>query len=668
MNTVKRNHSAPTEQIRPTAKLSALAIALSIATGCGQAPVQTGPDHVPDSNIAISAAKDGKFNTMAWPLVDAIMIDWLDGPFAPGCAVGVSVNDEVVYLKGYGRAKMGIAAEDWGVATMGAIGSVSKTFTALAAVHQRERSWADFEDQVKDRLPINGALGNAILFKLLSNTAGAGGGSRAAAFAPNWVNGQPLQQCANVVTPDPADPFCTEAHRAALDPVALVSEYAGNEANNVFVLPSVDADGNGSADGWQAIYSNVGYTVAGGMVGAVAEAHGYAGYEDYVWKEIGRWSDNPLAPGQATSLALIHGHRADDIPNRAVGYFDANWGMGAKNWTAGDAWDVVESRGSWIGPSGGWAVTIGDFTRLLAAYQANNLVNGTSRHWMELKIGHLALGPDAMNLPPYGLGLIIDDNNGSRYHGGDIGVFSGGSQQSTNSAVWSLWPAAVGSDDVGVAMMCNNGKSSGSLYSIAKDIVEAMQDSPASRPVSTQTHATRPAAGVLDRQRYRIDASQGYVLLPDGLPMLPSVANPLTLEADLAQGRVLLRNVGRTGGSGSTAGALGNTRLSSKGRLSAEGGQVQLGVGSAPLTLRSASLSFQVANDGSRLYDGIAQGSLDARQLVQMGVAQSTAQVCDAVRAADSSCVPCDDGARVCFGASIGGLVADREQTGSPGR
>jgi alpha-beta hydrolase superfamily lysophospholipase len=79
------------------------------------------------------------------------------------------------------------------------------------------------------------------------------------------------------------------------------------------------------------------------------------------------------------------------------------------------------------------------------------------------------------------------------------------------------------------------------------------------------------------------------------------------------------------------------------------------------LTLRSAALSFQVANDGSRLFDGIAQGSIDARQLVQMGVAQSAGQVCEAVRAADSSCVPCPDGARVCFGASIGGLVANRQ-------
>jgi hypothetical protein len=84
-------------------------------------------------------------------------------------------------------------------------------------------------------------------------------------------------------------------------------------------------------------------------------------------------------------------------------------------------------------------------------------------------------------------------------------------------------------------------------------------------------------------------------------------------------------------------------------------------VGSALLTLCSAALAFQAANDGSRLLDAIAQDSPDARQRVQMGVAQSAGQVCEAVGVADSGCAPCPDGARVCFGASIGGLAASRQ-------
>ena len=60
----------------------ALLGAIAVLTGCGQAPKQTGTDQVPDSNVALAAAKDGKFNTLAWPMVDEILIDWLDGPFA----------------------------------------------------------------------------------------------------------------------------------------------------------------------------------------------------------------------------------------------------------------------------------------------------------------------------------------------------------------------------------------------------------------------------------------------------------------------------------------------------------------------------------------------------------------------------------------------------------
>jgi CubicO group peptidase (beta-lactamase class C family) len=642
----------------------ALCMALSalgaVMVGCGQAPVQTGPDHVPDSNIALAAAKDGKYATMAWPLVDNVMNGWLDGPLAPGCAVGVSLDDQVVYLKGYGRSRLGIDARDWGVSTMGAIGSVSKTLTALGAMRQIERGWADFEDQVDQRLPIGGELGNAILFKLLSHTAGAGGNSRGQAFRPNWDAGSAFGQCTGAVTPDAGDPACTEAHRAALDPTALAAAFAANEANNVFELPSVDTDGDGHGDGWQAIYSNVGYQVAGGMVGAVAQAHGYNGYEDFIWSHVGRWSDNPLAPGQATSLAITHRHRANDIPERAVGYYDGNWGVGPKNWVQGDPWEVTHAQASWFGPSGGWAITIGDLTRLLAAYQSNKIVSAASRHWMELDIGHLALGPDSENFPPYGLGLLIDDNNGSVYHGGDIGLGGpGNSQQSTNSAVWSLWPNAVGSTDVGVAMMCNNGRGSSSLYSRAKDIVEALQASPQSRPVSTQTHSTQPSPSVVHQRTYRLDASRAHVLLPDGFPMLPAQVNPLTLQPDLGQRTLLVRH--QNGSQpGATAGLLSNTRLD-RGRLNAGSGSLQIAVGGSVLTTSARSLSFQVANDGNRLYDGRAEALVDARALVQLGVARNTTQVCDAVRAARSSCTPCADGAASCFVAAVGGLEAHRQ-------
>ena len=107
--------------VASTALLHRLTLTAGLAAsflGCAEAPVQTGPDHVPATNVALAAAKDGKYATQAWPLVDDILIDWLDGAAAPGCAVGVSIDDEIVYLKGYGRARLGLAGEDWSVSTL----------------------------------------------------------------------------------------------------------------------------------------------------------------------------------------------------------------------------------------------------------------------------------------------------------------------------------------------------------------------------------------------------------------------------------------------------------------------------------------------------------------------------------------------------------------------
>jgi CubicO group peptidase (beta-lactamase class C family) len=649
----------------PTAVTGALtAGALLLLAGCGQAPVQSGNDHVPDINVEIAQAKDGKFATQAWPLVDEVMIGWLDGPFAPGCAVGVAIDDEVVYLKGYGRAVLGLAAEDWTVGTMGAVGSVSKTFTALAAMRQVEQGWLDIEEQTGDWLPVAGDLGDSTLFKLLSHTAGVGGGSRGAAFAPNWDADDPVDQCLGVDTPDPADAFCTAVHRLQLDPTWLAHNYNGSEANNVTSLPGVNVDGDPQDDGWEAIYSNVGYTVAGGVVGAVAQDHGYLGYEAYVWDAVGTWSANPLMPGQATSLALTHKHRATDIPNRAVGYFDANWGVGAKDWEPAEAWDTVSGGGHWIGPAGGWAATIGDLTRIVVAYRQNQIVSAASRNLMEFPIGYLGLGPDAENLPPYGLGMLVDDANGTVYHGGDLGVSNGGQLQSSHSGHWSWWPDALpGGTDVGVTMMCNNGKGSASLYSRAKDIVELLQETPASRPFSTQTHSTAPPPAKVQRGTWVLDTSAAYLVAPEGLPLAPSTLGKLALTTNLQRQEVSFARADSRGGAPRPSrllGAVGAARLTPNGRLEASGGSLQLAVGRRTVRLRDVGVSFQVATDASRLADGVVAGTVDAREIAAFPGSPPVAGVCAAVRAAGESCGPCADGARACFPAALGGVTGQR--------
>ena len=638
-----------------------LGLALLFA-GCAHHPVQTGNDQVPNVNVEIARAKDGKYEDLAWPLVDNEMNAWLDGPTAPGCAAGIAIEDEIVYLHGYGRAVLGGGAEDWSVGTMGAVGSVSKFFTALGAMRQVQDTWVDLETPAGDLLPLSGDLADAPLFALLSHTSGAGGGSRDAAFAPNWNDDSDVAACAGVPTPDPADDECTETHRLELDPTWLAGEYDEAEADHVTALPTVNVDDDPFPDGWEAIYSNFGYTVAGGMVGEAAQDHGYLGYEHYVWDAVGTWSPSWLTPGQATSLALIHEHRATDIPHRAVGYYDANWGVGAKDFQPAEAWQTVGDGGHWIGPAGGWAMTIGDLTRVLVAYRKNQIVSAATRGLMEFPMGYLALGPDAENFPPYGLGLFIDDTNHTIFHGGDIGPYDNEhGLQSSHSAHFSWWKDPLpGGVDVGVTLICNNGRGSSSLYSQAKDIVEALQADPTSRPAPPIGFATSPSPSGVHRGTWVLDTSRAYLLRPAGLPVVPSALAPLAITADLERRTLAVRRQGS--GATGTLGALATAGLSTSGRLEASGGTVQLPVGPASLPLRSAALSLQVSNDATRVFDGRVQGRVDARDLVALGAASSTAEVCTAVAQTGERCDACADGARTCFPAAMGGVTGRRQQ------
>lgn len=625
----------------PLSRSTLIPLTLAAFTACAEPPVQTGSDQVPETNIALAAAKDGKYNELTWPLVDDQMLQLNNSATAPGCAVGVAIDDEIVYLKGYGRSRLGGAPENWGVSTMGAVGSVSKTFTALAAVRQVENGWMDIEEPVDARLPIGGGLGNTTLFRLLSHTAGAGGNSAEAAFQPNWDAGSDMDACTDATTPDAGDPFCTEAHRRALDPVWLASNYAASE-EDVFELERVNVDADPLNDG----------------------------YEHYVWDAVGQWGPSWLTPGQATSMALIHAGRANDMPHRAVGYYDANWGVGAKNWTANDAWQSTPSRASWVGPAGGWALTIGDLTRLVIAYRKDRIVDETTRGWMESKIGYLDLGPDEYNLPPYGLGVLIDDGQGADnqrtvYHGGDIGLKKQGpKEQVGNSAHWSWWTNRLpGGAGLGIALMCNNGKASPSLYSAAKDIAEALEDDPESRPVHELGFVTAPSTSGVNGRTYWIDASRAYVEAPAGFPILPSAANPLVAQPSLTaggQGSVAVRRATTGPNPGPTVGTIANASLDARGRLLAQGGNLQLSLGAFAIQARDVSMSFQVASDGSRLFDGHVQATVDARSLVSVGAARDVREVCTAVAAAKAACKPCLDGTKACFDVALGGLTAKR--------
>ncbi len=83
--------------------------------------------------------------------IDAIFAEY-DVPGSVGCALGVSLNGELVYKKGYGFANL-----DWHIpitpTTAFYVGSVAKQFTASAIALLADEGKLDLDDDIREYLP-----------------------------------------------------------------------------------------------------------------------------------------------------------------------------------------------------------------------------------------------------------------------------------------------------------------------------------------------------------------------------------------------------------------------------------------------------------------------------------------------------------------------------------
>src|SRR5690606_40540248 len=62
--------------------------------------------------------------------------------------LGIARGGSLTYLQGYGKAELG--GEDWGVGTMGAVGSVSKTITAATVLRMHDLGMIDVNDRSEE--------------------------------------------------------------------------------------------------------------------------------------------------------------------------------------------------------------------------------------------------------------------------------------------------------------------------------------------------------------------------------------------------------------------------------------------------------------------------------------------------------------------------------------
>ncbi|HLL21307.1 MAG TPA: serine hydrolase domain-containing protein [Kofleriaceae bacterium] len=586
------------------------ALIFTLAAACGQAPTKTGNDQVHDPNVEITALKDNGLASLEWEIVDNYMKNVIGDPADPGCAVGVARGGKVIYLQGYGKAQIG--GEDWSVSTMGAVGSVSKTFTAAGLLLMHQEGTFNLFNLVKAYLPTsNAALANASIPALLTHTSGVGGSTKDASFSPVFIPGTQAQACQTGALTD-----CGPAARELAEPRLAYTRYAATQ--------KVSTLANGG------VYSNVGYSVLGAILDKLALASD-DGYEGFIWNRIGGYPASDFDANNMLSLALSHSWRATDIRHRAVGHVKSADGVFSVH--EAFAPGAIAKIEGWEGPSGGWMMTIGDLTRFALALNTSQIVDDEMLALMRTPWATLNQLSDHA-----GMGMLVRPGSQVYWHGGLIGG---------NTAAW-LW---TDYEDVAITLMCN--RSDILPYDLRDHALELLKKVSGSVPGAAAGYDPGEINKArVDGQSYHLDASTGYQAAPTGaiLP-LTSLSHDLVVRAQVTNGAVALSLVEADVANGTA------TRVSTRApqslgvatvtnpRFSTPPAEIRLAspVGDVPVHGFTVSGTLEA----TRLGQIALHGTLDMREIGAL-VGRTASSMCTELATTDTSCTPCRDGARAC--------------------
>jgi CubicO group peptidase (beta-lactamase class C family) len=585
---------------------------LSFAAACGQPPTKTGADQVHDGNIELTALKDNKFTAMSWNTVDTYMNGVVGLATNPGCAVGIARGGQLTYLHGYGKARIG--GENWGVATMGAVGSVSKSFTAAGMLLMDQLNMLDVDDDVDAHLGGGAAaVGNVSIARLLNHTSGVGGASQGAAFAPNWEAGSDARDCI-----DNSIGCAATAHDLA-EPRLAYAQYGGNE--------SVSALGAGVAN-----YSNVGYGVIGAVIDEVTDGE----YEQWIWERIGGWPVSDLDAQNLLSLALTHSWRANDIPHRAVGY------DGLVVAEAFDASGLGNVEG-WEGPAGGWTMTIGDLTRFATALNTTKILNGTFLAAMRNPWAQFNSLPDragmGMLLPVEDAGI---DDTPDYWHGGIIGG---------HTAAWTWWNNSNG-QSLAIALMCNqNDISPYTLLDHAEKLAGRIAGSSPSLPLAPAPVTV--SLPIVHARAFHLDRSGAYQASPAGATLpITELSHQLVLRSTVSGSQLSLSLVEAAVSQGHytpapnrTPTSLGTAAVTNP-KFTSRATDLRLASPLGDVRVHDAVIAATIVA-GPKLTNVSIRGTLDARELGTL-VGRTGAQLCSELQTTGTTCTPCADGAAMC--------------------
>jgi len=422
--------------------LAAIACLATVFTAC--APVQTGNDQSKDFNVNLVELKDAKYKTL--PVsegglsaalraqIDQKVLDFMASKPVPiaGCAIAITRNNQIAYLQAYGEAD-DAANRPFTIATPSAIGSISKTLTAMGLLALVEEGKLDLDEPLLDQMGLipgsdTGWSGNPTLRDVLAHKGG-------------FIEGtQPIWNPAFNDGPSMAAAFPNIAF-PSLQPLLVFQSYRWESGNQL------------AAQLGQVKYSNVGYSLAGSLLDyrtKLADIPALMqGYERYTWHRVARGTST-VEPTMITAC-LTTDFRTSDIKNLARGYDQDGSDLGFG--------DLNSVGWGWEGPSGGWSMTIGDLARLMLILQSDAVISKTTIA-NEMRKKHGKLFNDGTQT---GLGLELAADSTSFGKGGDILGYT---------ADFKVWPSNIGTD-WGVAFICNQKYAGKQLTGQLKSLLSA---------------------------------------------------------------------------------------------------------------------------------------------------------------------------------------------------
>jgi CubicO group peptidase (beta-lactamase class C family) len=624
--------------------------ALLLATLGACTPALEGSNQVNDINVELTIQKDSGLAARTWDVVDTYMTrDVVPDPTGPGCAIGIARGGELIYLQGYGRAVVGgticsgdecvpLGGEAWGVGTMGAVGSVAKTFTAAAALRMHELGLLDVNRRVGAYLPTsNQQLARTPIFELLMHSSGVGGGAKADAFSPTWTGD--AQDCVGQDLPS-----CLGLSQILARPASAFDYYHEDE-----LVADLDENDPPYGTPSQGVYSNVGYSVAGALVDEIARNTPSRGYEAWIWDNLGQYRANPLDPDNLWSLALTHSWRADDIPHRAVGYRPRPDGDG---FDVFEAWQDTGGLEGWEGPSGGWAMTIGDLTRFTVALNTRQIVGNAVLTAMRLPWAHLDDPSD-----DYGMGVFPGDGQVMPYwHGGVIGG---------HTAVWTWWDRYEQTGpSLAIAMICNKGGSGGTGPFPLRDharVIASYLGTSEPRPRSSQALPGRGDSSVRPSV-FALDRSGAWQVEPTGAVVPLALAHTALLHVTPTGRGLSFQLSGGAVRPGAVVPvtapqALGVAAFSADPRFTTEPTDVMLVTTIGQVDVSDFVVEGAFSDRGMALTDVALTGVIDTRQA---GTLLGRTSVCANTARGGGGCTPCADGVAACVTFRYEGIRGDR--------